>query len=85
MPVFYGADWETIHGHIVQFHSNEDFTVTELNLDDAYRWTKKELTKLLKVSGFRWCEAERTVDYTRESGKFDEKVYVTKWTFTVGF
>jgi hypothetical protein len=84
-PVFYGADWETIHGNIVQFHSNEDFTVNELNLDDAYRWTKKELTKLLKVSGFRWCEAERTVQYSREDGKFDEKVYITKWTFTVGF
>ena len=84
-PVFYGAEWETIHGHIVQFHSNEDFIVTELNLDDAYRWSKKELTKLLKVSGFRWCEAERTVQPTRDVGKFETEVYITKWTFTVGF
>jgi hypothetical protein len=84
LEVYFVNYWETIHGKIAQFQSVEEFVVPHYELNEAHRFTKEELSKLLKISSFRWVEAKRTVEYTVDS-EFDDKLYATKWTYTVGF
>lgn len=85
MPLVYIAYYETIHGKIVEFQTVESFTVAEFQLNLPYRWGKDELANLLKVPGFRWCEAYRSVESKRKQREFDYEMVVTKITFVVGF
>ena len=76
--------WETIHGDIAQFESVKEFVVPHFELNETHRFGKEELSKLLKIPSFRYVQAKRTVEYTVKS-EFNDKLYATRWTYTVGF